>query len=200
MHTMPPSIHLRNSHSLSDWLYRVSTGWVTLAALVIFLLFAALVLPRQAARAEEETGTGRSPDTSLFYTPEELYEMAEAYGPEGRSYYIRARFTFDLIFPLVYLFFLATSVSWIYGRVFAPGTLWRLANLVPVLGALFDFLENTSASLVMARFPDRTPVVDTLAPLFTFVKWIFVGGSFVVLAVGLVVWGLRWIKQRQLSR
>jgi hypothetical protein len=52
----------------------------------------------------------------------------------------------------------------------------------------------------MARFPDRTPVVDTLAPLFTFVKWIFVGGSFVVLAVGLVVWGLRWIKQRQLSR
>ena len=185
---------------LSDWLYRMSTGWVTLAALVIFLLFAALVLPRQAARAEEETGTGRSPDTSLFYTPEELYQMAEAYGPEGRSYYIRARFTFDLVFPLVYLFFLATSISWIYGHLFVPDALWRWANLVPVLGALFDLLENSTASFVMARFPDRTPVIDTLAPLFTFVKWIFVGGSFVVLGVGLVAWGLRWLKLRRRSR
>lgn len=181
---------------LSNWLYRISTGWVALAALILFLLFGALVLPGQAAKAEEETGTGPSPDTSFFYTPGDLYDMAEAYGPTGRSAYIRARFTFDLVFPLVYLFFLATAVSWVYARAFAPGSLWRLANLVPVLGALFDYLENTSASLVMARYPTRTPVVDTLAPAFTFVKWIFVGGSFVVLAVGIVVWGLQWAKRR----
>jgi hypothetical protein len=181
---------------LSIWLHRISTGWVTLAALAIFLLFGALVLPGQAARAEEATGTERSPDTSLFYTPAELYGMAEAYGPEGRSAYIRARFTFDLVFPLVYLFFLVTAVSWVYARAFAPGSLWRLANLVPVLGALFDYLENISASVVMARYPERTPVIDTLAPVFTFVKWIFVGGSFVVLIVGLVMWGLSAMKAR----
>jgi hypothetical protein len=181
---------------LSNWLYRVSTGWVALAALILFLLFGALVLPGQAAKAEESTGTGRSPDTSLFYTPGDLYDMADAYGPTGRSAYIRARFTFDLVFPLVYLFFLATAVSWVYAKAFAPRSLWRLANLVPVLGALFDYLENTSASLVMARYPNRTPVVATLAPVFTFVKWIFVGGSFVVLAVGIVVWGLQWSKWR----
>ncbi len=184
---------------LSDWLYRISTGRVTLAALVIFLLFGATVLPEQAARAEEETGTGRSPDTSLFYTPDELYEMAEAYGQEGRRAYIRARFTFDLIFPLVYLFFLVTAVSWVYGKAFAAASVWRWANLFPVLGALFDYLENTSASIVMARYPQPTPVVDTLAPVFTFVKWIFVGGSFVVLTVGLVAWGVQWMGSHRRS-
>jgi hypothetical protein len=200
MHTTPSSPDPQNRCRLSNWLYHISTGWVTLAALTIFLLFGALVLPQQAARAEEETGSGRSPDTSLFYTPQELYQMAEAYGPEGRSYYIRARFTFDLIFPLVYLFFLVTTISWIYDRAFAGGSLWRLANLFPVLGALFDYLENISTSIVMARFPDRTPVVDTLAPVFTFVKWFFVGGSFVVVTVGLVAWAVRWMEARKSRR
>jgi hypothetical protein len=30
---------------ISDWLRRVSTGWVALSALLIFVLFSALVLP-----------------------------------------------------------------------------------------------------------------------------------------------------------
>lgn len=181
---------------LSDWLHHVSTGWVTVAAIALFLLFTALVLPGQAAEAESSTGDTSSPDTSLFYTPDELYAMAEAYGPEGRRAYIRARFTFDLVWPLVYLVFLATTVSWVYHRAFEPDSLLQRANLVPVLGALFDYLENVATSLVMARYPARTPVVDLLAPVFTFVKWIFVGGSFVVLAVGVVVALVRWISKR----
>jgi hypothetical protein len=181
---------------LSDWLHHVSTGWVTVAAIALFLLFTALVLPGQAAEAESSTGDTSSPDTSLFYTPDELYAMAEAYGPEGRRAYIRARFTFDLVWPLVYLVFLATTVSWVYRRAFEPDSLLQRANLVPVLGALFDYLENVATSLVMARYPARTPVVDLLAPVFTFVKWIFVGGSFVVLAVGVVVALVRWISKR----
>ena len=49
-----------------------------------------------------------------------------------------------------------------------------------------DYLENLSTSLVMARYPDPTPVIVWLAPVFTLSKWIFVGGSFVVLVVGIV--------------
>jgi hypothetical protein len=51
---------------ISDWLSRISTGWVALAALLIFLLFTALVLPQQATKAELETGSADSPDTSFF--------------------------------------------------------------------------------------------------------------------------------------
>jgi hypothetical protein len=172
---------------ISDWLQGVSTGWVALVALLIFLLFTALVLPQQASQAEGETGSTDSPDTSFFYSPGDLYRMAESYGKDGRQAYIRARFTFDLVWPLVYTLFLATATSWIFGRTFASGSGWQLANLLPLLGALFDYLENISTSLVMARYPDQTAVFDTLAPIFTALKWTMLGASFALLLAGIVV-------------
>jgi hypothetical protein len=169
---------------LSDWLRRVSKGWVALSALVISLLFFALVLPGQAASAERDTGGAGSPDMSFFYSPGDLYRMAEAYGEQGRQAYVRARFTFDVVLPLVYTLFLVTAISWVNARAFPPDSLWQRANLVPVLGALFDYAENVSTSLVMLRFPAQTPVIDLLAPLFTLVKWVFVTGSFGLLFIG----------------
>lgn len=181
---------------VSDWLRTVSRGWVALAALLIFLLFSALVLPQQATVAEQETGSADSPDTSFFYTPRDLYQMAEAYGEQGRQAYVRARFTFDLVWPLVYALFLVTAISWVFGRAFAPGSRWQRANLAPLLGALFDYLENLSTSLVMLRYPDQTPVVDLLAPLFTLSKWSLLGASFLLLSAGLAIAAWRWWARR----
>jgi hypothetical protein len=181
---------------ISTGMQRISRGWVALIALVIFLLFTALVLPAQSSQAEADSGGAGSPDTSLFYSPQELYRLAEAYGPQGRAAYVRARFTFDLIWPIVYAFFLTTAISWVYGRAFAPDSWLQRANLVPLLGLLFDYLENISTSLVMLRYPDLTPVAAWLAPLFTLLKWTFVGGSFVVLLVGLAAGLWRWIQRR----
>jgi hypothetical protein len=181
---------------ISDWLRRTSTGWVALGALLIFLLFSALVLPQQAMVAEQDTGSADSPDTSIFYSPADLYRMAEAYGEQGRRAYVRARFTFDLIWPLVYTLFLVTATGWVFGRAFAPDSRWQRANLVPLLGALFDYLENLSTSLVMLRYPDQTAVVDLLAPAFTLIKWSLLGASFLLLAGGLGVAAWRWIAGR----
>ncbi len=180
---------------LSETLRRFSGLWVTLVALAIFVLFTALVLPGQAAQAEAYTAGVGSPDTSLFYSARELYEIAEAYGEEGRRLYVRSRFTFDLVWPLVYALFLTTSISWTYGRAFATDSRWQLANLVPLLGAAFDFLENGSASLVMVRYPDPTPVLDVLAPIFTLLKWTCVGGSFVLLTLGLLAYISRRVRR-----
>ncbi len=178
----------------SKWISRISTSWVALSALLIFLLFTALVLPGQASQANAENGGAGSPDLSFFYTADDLYQMAESYGEQGRDAYVRARFTFDLVWPVVYTFFLVTGISWVYFRAFPPASLWQRANLVPLFGALFDYLENLSTSLVMARYPDLTPVVDTLAGYFTLVKWVLVTASFVILLFGIVI--LAWRRLR----
>jgi hypothetical protein len=179
---------------VSDWLHRVSTGLVALAALAIFSLFSVLVLPRQAARSEMETGDAGSPDMSFFYTAENLYRWAEAYGPQGRRAYIEARFTFDVIWPLVYVAFLSMAISWLYGKAFTAGSWWQRLNLMPVLGALLDYMENISTSLVMWRYPHRMMVVAVLAPVFTLSKWILIAGSFTLLALGAGVGIWRWIR------
>jgi hypothetical protein len=181
---------------VSAWIHRASSGWVVFSALVIFILFMIFVLPRQASRAEADSTSTGSPDMSFYYTAEDLYQMADGYGEEGREAYIWARFTFDLIWPLVYAFFLCTGISWVYQRSFAIGSVWQRANIVPVLGAVFDYLENISASVVMARYPNPTAVLDILAPIFTMLKWTFVAGSFALLLVGVFVGLGRWVTAR----
>lgn len=177
---------------ISNWLHDLSTGWVALAALAVFVLFMALVLPAQAAKGHP----AGSPDTTLAYAPSELYRFAETYGPEGRRAYIRARFTFDLIFPLVYAGFLITNISWLLRKAFPPASWWQRLNLVPLLGALFDYLENVSASVVMWRYPERMPVVAWLAAGFTVVKWIFVYGSFLILCIVVLAAVWAWLRPK----
>jgi hypothetical protein len=182
---------------ISDWIDRVSKGWVALSALVIFVLFTALVLPGQSTRAQVETRSAGSPDMSFFYSADELYQMAEAYGQAGREAYIQARFTFDLVWPLVYTAFLATAISWLFQKAFAPESLWQRLNLVPVLAALCDYLENIFTSLVMMQFPNRMPLVAMLASVFTMGKWILIGVSFVLLIMGVVIGVWRWLKNNR---
>jgi hypothetical protein len=181
---------------LSNWFYKISSGWVTLFFLTVFIAFTTLVLPGQASQAEESSGGGFSPDTSFFYTPDQLYEAAQAYGPDGRQAYIRARYTFDIAWPLVYTAFLTSTVSWLLGRGISPGSRWRLLNLTPLAGMLLDLLENSATSLVMYRFPAESVLLGWLAALFTLLKWVFVGGAFVVLVVGIVL-ALRGILRRK---
>jgi hypothetical protein len=181
---------------VSGFFYSVSRGWAALIALAVFAIFIGVVLPDQARKAERYSADAGSPDTSFFYTPADLYRMAEAYGAEGRAAYVRARFTFDVIWPLVYLFFLAASISWILNRILPQESRWRLLNLFPLAGVIFDYLENVSAALVMGRYPSQTPVAGILAPFFTAAKWIFVNGSFVILVIGLLWMGWRWVRRR----
>ena len=162
------------------------------------MLFSVLVLPEQAAQSAARSGGAAQPDTSLIYSPADLYQMAEAFGPAGRQAYIYARLTFDAVFPIVYGVFLIAMISWLAGRAFPAGHPARLLNLVPAVGMLFDYLENSATVIVMARYPLRTPVIDLLAPVFTFIKWVFVGGSFVVLLAVGVVAAWRWITRRHL--
>jgi hypothetical protein len=185
--------------NLSNWVQQISHGWVTLSIFVLFILFTAFVLPRQASSAKVNTGIDRSPDMSFLYSANDLYHIAQAYGEQGRASYIKVRFTFDLIWPLVYMAFLTTTISWSYHQAFKPDSFLQLANLVPIFGMLFDYLENIATSIVMGRYPTHTIIVDNLAPIFTLLKWIFVGGSFVLLVIGLVVGILRWVQAKEKS-
>ncbi|MFN2363429.1 MAG: hypothetical protein ABR596_03950 [Halarsenatibacteraceae bacterium] len=162
--------------------YKTVTGKIFLAALITFIIFLAVILPWESERSGERLGFEKSPDSSFIYSQAELYEMAEAYGEEGRSYYISSRFSFDIIWPLVYFFFLWSGMALILKNF--SSRLVRSLLLLPFLGTLFDFLENLGASLVMYRYPAETFLIDQLTPGFTFLKWIFIYLSFIVLLLG----------------
>ena len=178
----------------SEWLLVFSTSKVTLISLVVFVLFMVFILPTQATNAEFYTSGVGSPDTSLFYTADDLYRFAAAYGQDGRSAYIQSRFTFDIAWPIAYTLFLVTAISWLSKQIHMRNKLWQQLNLIPFLGFGFDLFENASAALVMARYPAVTPVIDWMAGWFTLLKWFFITVSFLILILLLIKYITQKIK------
>lgn len=173
---------------LSEYFYSKATIWAFILSTALFVIFMILVLPSEAIQSDQVIGSAPSPDTSFYYTKAELYQMAEAYGQEGRYYYVDSRITFDIVWPLVYAFFLINAISWLLNKTILEESKLRFLNLVPLAGILLDFLENISNMVVMFRYPLRTDILASLAGIFTSLKWVFVGGSFLILVFGVVIW------------
>ena len=170
--------------------------WMALAGLVVFAVFIAVVLPAQAAAGSFYTSLSPAPDTERWYAPGDLYAAAEAWGEAGRSAYVRARVTFDVVWPLAYGIFLLTGLSWLWALATSPGGRWRRIALLPILVVLLDYAENICTATVVARYPARTPVLADLAPVFTAAKWLTLTACFVLLAVGVVAAAVTAIRHR----
>ncbi|PKN98626.1 MAG: hypothetical protein CVU43_15915 [Chloroflexi bacterium HGW-Chloroflexi-5] len=184
---------------LSAFFYRFSTLWVALLGLAVFVVFSVLVLPVESARADAFSQGMGGPDTSFFYSGDTLLQMAEVYGEEGRAAFLKARWGFDLAFPLIFTFFFITSISYLFKKGLAGSQSLPLVNLIPLLGFVFDLAENTATSVVMAAYPLRDTWGQFLAPVFTPVKWIFVSISMVLLVIGLLLWLKKGIMRSKLN-
>jgi hypothetical protein len=181
---------------ISKWIQNISSKWVVIGTLAVMLLFTAFVLPNQAQRSLEDTGSSVSPDTSFFYSPSDLHQIAESYGPDGRQAYIATRWTFDLIFPVVYMGFLASGISWLFQKCCSKESRLSIVNLFPMVGGLFDYLENIAASLFMFQYPEITAGLPILTPIFSLIKWIIIMLSFLAYISLLVLYCLKWMKRR----
>ena len=168
---------------LAEALVAASTGRRALIALAVFVVFTATVLPWQAGIAAEYGEGVGSPDTSLWYSADGLYELAEAYGDDGRAAYVRARVTFDVVWPLVYAAMLALALGWLLRRATAPLARLRVVVLLPIAALLADYAENACTAIVMARWPSTTDLLATLAPMFTAAKWTLLGAAFLAVPV-----------------
>ena len=185
---------------IEEYLASASRGRVVALSTVIFLLFVILVLPAEARRAELSANGADSPDTSLYYTADSLNNIAEAYGSDGRQAYIKARYSFDILWPVVYTAFLVLSVTWLEKKCHPYGKLSVKAALVPVAAMLLDFFENAATSTVMHRFPDPAPLAASLAGIFTATKWLLVSASGLLLVWGINVLLYSSIRQALASR
>ncbi len=112
--------------------------------------------------------------------------MAKSYGPQGRQAYIFLRWTFDVVWPLVYTIFL---VMWTMKLAsYVKGRRWiQSLYLLPILGMILDFLENTGATIVMIRYPKSSGVIAKITPLVTLLKWTTISASFILIFLLILV-------------
>jgi hypothetical protein len=174
-----------------------AVGWRTWAAtLAVFVAFLVVVLPAEAERTVDAAGTSETPDTSYRYSADDLRRLAGEYGEAGRAHYVRSRFTFDVVWPASYGAFLQASLL-LASRRTALGRLPTPVIALPVWTVAADLLENTTAAIVMARYPDATPVLAHAAPVFTFMKWNLLAASFGLAALGALLGGIDRLRRRR---
>ena len=169
--------------SSDSFLFRSKT---MIAFSFAFFLTIAFFLPEQSSRLGEETGDNPTPDLSFYFSVEDLYSWAESYGEAGRESYIRTRFTFDIIWPIIYAGFLFSSMGGLLYRSGLQDSIIDRFLLLPLGSLVFDYLENISSSIVMWRYPLRTPLVDYAVTVFTPLKWIILGFSFLAFSYSII--------------
>ena len=164
------------------------TGIHVLISFIIFLGFMIFVLPNESNKSTA-LGLTESPDTSLFYTSEELYQLAERYQEDGRQFYIEQRFTFDLVWPIAYGLFLMFTLA--YLEKTSPSKWLKKAYSLPLVAVIIDYMENIMTATVMYRYPNPTFLISDLAGFATLFKWITLSVSFGLLMVISMLWILQ---------
>lgn len=151
-----------------------------LFSVLVFVGFMIFVLPGEAVALANQTTSSLSADTSFTYSPQQLYAIAESYGPAGRDYYILSRLRFDIVWPLAYGSFFVSAIAVSFRQ--KKG----LLLLLPILSVVFDLFENLFVSLVFAAYPVELDLFAWLAAGSTLLKWTLLMGSVLLLLYGIV--------------
>jgi hypothetical protein len=165
-------------------------GYWVLITLIIFIFFLVSVLPGQSSQSLD-LGMMESPDTSFYYTGEELYAIAGDYTQEARDFYVRQRFTFDIIWPAVYGIFMFITSLFLMLRNDFDKKYYRLLY-IPVAGVVFDLFENIACALVMYRYPVLTDFFANIAGVMTALKWTTLTIAF----VQIVIWTVKYLMMK----
>lgn len=150
-------------------LEKITSIWVVIAisVLVVFLI---LVLPLVSGFLMRKLNTPIIPDTMIFYSPTILNNLAEVYLEEGIKAFILSKYTFDIIWPLAYLFSLTVIIGHLYNllKQFSQA-LW-----FPLIAFLSDIAENILLVVFFSRYPASSGILGYIASGFTALKWVMI--------------------------
>jgi len=170
---------------------KVSTKQVVIFA-IVFVLFTAIALPYVSALTTRVIGVAESPDTSFAFSASHIMGIVESYGIDGRLFYVLMRWTFDVVWPLIYTLFLGSAIAYLARRSHCRFG-YKLLFVV-LLAVFFDVFENINATIIMLLFPTEAIIFVFLLMIASLLKWIFIGISFtfvILLLIRFIVFSYR---------
>ena len=106
-----------------------------------------------------------------------LLEMFEAWGAQGRLYYIRYQYR-DFIYPMIY----TALMTGVLIRLIRPSS-FNVWVLIPSVAMIFDFIENYYLRVLVYDFPNLNPINISMATLFSSLKWSFIAFSLILIFI-----------------
>lgn len=159
-------------------MYDKLTGKQTIVIAIFFALFVLFALPFVSTLTTELIGVSESPDLLFSFDLSKLYQLRNSYGSEGRRIYIILRFTFDIVWPLIYALFLISLSLYLAKRVDLKYK--HKVAYITLLAVFFDLCENILASIFMAIYPVKSDILGWLIMSSSMLKWSFISLAFLI--------------------
>ena len=172
---------------LSAMLHRFAKGWLVFILFLLDMFFNIIVMPMAEALMKFDGGGPGPLDLRFFTSPAKMFEIIDQYGEYNRIFYRNVELTADILYPIVYTLFFSLLISWLFQRGFDPASPLQKWNVLPFGAWLFDLLENIGIVTLLSIYPSTPVALALLTTLLTMVKWIFAGGSMLLLVIGLVM-------------
>jgi hypothetical protein len=178
---------------LSQTIDRIATPRNALLFFLTLLPFIYIFFPWRSNQVKAILGySQRMLDARLPYTPQEVHTLAEELGAAGRSLYALTEVTLDFAFPVLYATWLSIMLALVWRKALPewPGRSWLI--LLPYLGMLADFAENTCLAILMLLFPNEPAWLVWLSNSVSLVKWSAGLASLGLILIGSGVQVIQW--------
>ncbi|WP_087018219.1 hypothetical protein [Thaumasiovibrio subtropicus] len=129
------------------------------------------------------------------YNVEQATRLLDNLGETGRAFY-RYQLALDLIYPALFGLSYFALFQWILNKNAITRTTWRWISILPIIAALFDYLENITVWLMLRSFPNVSELLVKVASTLTVTKSTLVMSYWCSLLVLLFILTIRKFKNR----
>lgn len=149
--------------------------------IAVYVLMLSVTIPRVQSYA---------PETALFdlspagYTHAQALTLLESLGRAGRETYLFPQLALDFVYPGLFAICYSLMLIWLYSKRIRPDSKWLYLAVIPILGGLFDYIENILIIRMITSFPDVTEGLVSVASGATLLKSGFSTVSFLLLMAG----------------
>lgn len=135
-------------------LQHISNWKLILPLFILFALFTFYIFPEYQERINNLAGETIQPlDTRLSYSTEEVKLLFDKLTEEGRNIYLFITGKIDMIYPLIYGLLFTLLLANLLKKLTRPGSKIILVSLLPLVGMLFDYLENVNIIRLLNSYP-----------------------------------------------
>ena len=173
--------------SLSKLAHRYASGRNVLIFFCLQMIISGGILPYMQGKFDP-TGTLSVLDLMFGFTPDEAYDKINAYGEEGRKYYLFAESVIDIIYPIIYTITNVLLLSYVFKKGFAAKSFMQQLNVFPILATIGDFAENAGIITMLNAFPERADRAASYASNAGMFKWVTFGISIALFLIGIIAW------------
>ena len=129
------------------------------------------------------------------YSYQQAISLLESLGEDGRNVYLFQQLPVDFIYPGLFAISYALLLTWLFAKSFAMNSKIFFSALVPMLGGLFDYLENIGIIIMINVFPNISQGLVGVVSTFTILKSAFTTGFYILLLVGIISFIIRRINK-----